>query len=403
MLPLNTQAKVQGVRGVAILKVLEPEEAQNSGLDRSNCLLWLGKGPADEAAFPRNGWAGAILAEGSVDKSNAYQILISDAKTPNVIAPGDVVRLVEGSSRVSVLYRRGSNSNTLMATERCNSLCLMCSQPPKNVEDQWLVDEMIATIPLIDRGETQLGISGGEPTLLGDDLAAVINHARLHLPTTELHILSNGRRFSDKGFARAICSVPHPRVQWGIPIYSDCPEIHNYIHQSEGAWHETMNGLYNLAEFGASIELRVVVQHSNVERLGELAYYIFRNLTFVHHVAFMGLEPMGFAKRNYEHIWVDPVDCVEPLRDAVFYLSNRGMSVSIYNYPLCTMPKDLWPYCHKSISDWKNIYLPECDECDAKHLCAGFFRTVGPKWLSRAIRPLKEEPRKKEIEKVEAV
>ena len=389
MLPLHTHAKVTGVRGKAILKVLTLEEAQRSDIDPSNCLIWQGEFQHSPVSEHADRWAGVLSPQQSAGRRRSHQIIVDEIRAPGVIAPGDVIRVVEGQSRISVLYRRGSNSNTLLATERCNSFCLMCSQPPREVDDQWLVDEMLATIPLVDRDEIQLGISGGEPTLLGDDLVVVIHQARRFLPTTGLHILSNGRLFSDEGFARRVCAVRHPNLTWGIPVYSDCPETHDFIVQSKGAWDETLTGLYNLAKHDASIEIRIVVQQANVARLGELAYFIFRNLTFAKHVAFMGLEPVGFARCNYEKLWVDPADCVEPLKDAVFFLANRGMTVSVYNFPLCTLPRELWSFCPKSISDWKNIYLPECDHCDVQKRCCGFFRTIGEKWISRSVGPIK--------------
>ena len=130
------------------------------------------------------------------------------------------------------------------------------------------------------------------------------------------------------------------------------------------------------------------MQRPNVERLGELAYFIFRNLTFAGHVAFMGLEPIGFARTNYDKIWIDPVDCMDALRDAVFFLANRGMSVSLYNFPLCTVPPELRRYSRQSISDWKNTFLPDCVGCMLRDECCGFFRSIDGKWMSRAIKPV---------------
>lgn len=57
------------------------------------------------------------------------------------LADGDVVRLSPGG-RVSALYRRASRHNTILATERCNSLCLMCSQPPQPDDDSHRVGEI---------------------------------------------------------------------------------------------------------------------------------------------------------------------------------------------------------------------------------------------------------------------
>ncbi|MDE0307371.1 MAG: His-Xaa-Ser system radical SAM maturase HxsC [Albidovulum sp.] len=381
MLPLYTRARVRGVREKSIVKVLAANEALRTDIDTRRCLLWLEQNKNVESERLGDSWAG-ILTNGEIENGNAARIVVDCIETPSVIAPGDVIRLLEGSSRVSVLFRRGSNSNTLLATERCNSFCVMCSQPPRDVDDRWLVDEMLETIPLVDREEVQLGVSGGEPTLLGDDLVVVLHQARRFLPDTGLHILSNGRRFADEAFARTVCAVRHPNLTWGIPVFSDCPEIHDYIVQVRSAWDETLIGLFNLAKFGGNIEIRVVVQRPNVERLGELAYFIFRNLTFSKHVAFMGLEPIGFAKKNYEQLWIDPVDCMKALKDAVYFLANRGMTVSLYNFPLCTVPKELRLYCRQSISDWKNTYLAECNSCDQRGKCCGFFRTINSKSLT---------------------
>ena len=386
MLPLHTRARIQGLRRKMIAKVMTESEADGSCLEPERCLIWANPGKRNARLRERN-WAG-MISPGELSGSLPSSIVVDRVQTPGVVAPGDVIRLAPGDSRVSVLYRRGANSNTLLATEQCNSFCLMCSQPPREADDSWLVDEMLETIPLIDRDEQQLGISGGEPTLLGDDLLVVLHQARENLPATELHVLSNGRRFADDMFARTVCSIHHPRLIWGIPLYSDCPEIHDYIVQSRRAWEETMSGLYNLARYGANIELRIVVQRPNVERLGELASFIFRNLTFAKHVALMGLEPIGFARTNYDELWVDPVDCGDALLDAVFFLANRGMNVSVYNFPRCVLPRALWPFARQSISDWKNTYLPLCEGCAERSRCCGLFRSIDRRWTSRALEPI---------------
>ena len=74
------------------------------------------------------------------------------------IAEGDVIRAVEGSGFIRVLYRRGANSNSLFATERCNSYCLMCSQPPKLADDSYRVGVILRLLELIDRSATELVI-----------------------------------------------------------------------------------------------------------------------------------------------------------------------------------------------------------------------------------------------------
>src|ERR1022692_686148 len=76
------------------------------------------------------------------------------------LADGDVV-LMTPTGRVSVLYRKSSRHNTILSTERCNSLCLMCSQPPQPEDDSYRVPQILRLIELIDSGCVELGISGG--------------------------------------------------------------------------------------------------------------------------------------------------------------------------------------------------------------------------------------------------
>jgi hypothetical protein len=87
----------------------------------------------------------------------------------------------------------------------------------------------------------------------------------------------------------------------------------------------------------------------------------------------MGLENMGYVKKNWETLWIDPVDYMSTLEEAALALTRQGMLVSIYNLQLCLLPKSLWGLARKSISDFKNIYLPECEGCAAKEHCAGLF------------------------------
>lgn len=138
---------------------------------------------------------------------------------------------------------------------------------------------------------------------------------------------------------------------------------------------------------GVPVEVRVVIHRETFQRLPQLAHFIYRNLTFAAHVAFMGLEMIGFAQANSAALWIDPVDYSSPLEEAVLNLATAGMSVSIYNHQLCTLSAALWPFSRQSISDWKTAYDPVCDDCAVRANCGGFFAwNLGP-WKSRAIRP----------------
>ena len=302
--------------------------------------------------------------------------VISLPETYKYLADGDVIRITPENKSLRVLYRRESLHNNFLITERCNHYCLMCSQPPKNVNDSWIVDEILRAIPLIDPATKELGFTGGEPTLLGDDFIKILQTCKNYLPNTSIHILTNGRTFNDHEFTKKYASINHHDMMVGIPVYSDISSIHNYVVQAENAFDETIKGILNLKRLNQQVEIRVVIHKQTYERLPQLAEFIARNLTFVDHVALMGLEVTGFTKANMPTLWIDPVEYQTHLYKAASLLANYGIRTSIYNHQLCVLDKRLWPFARKSISDWKNEYLAQCNDCLEKQNCGGFFSST---------------------------
>ncbi|HET9621431.1 MAG TPA: His-Xaa-Ser system radical SAM maturase HxsC [Kofleriaceae bacterium] len=289
------------------------------------------------------------------------------------LAAGDVIRIEPARGAVQAIYRRAARTNSLLVTERCNNYCVMCSQPPKARDDAWLVDELLQAIPLISPETGELGITGGEPALLGPRLVELVARMRDCLPTTAVHILSNGRLFATGDLARQLAQLRHPDLMLGIPLYADVPEIHDYVVQARGAFDDTIRGILNLKRHGVRVELRFVIHADTYQGLPAFAQFVARNLLFVDHVALMGLELMGFARTNLDALWIDPLDYQAELGAAVDILARAGVRVSIYNTPLCVLDRALHHVARASISDWKNAYLAECDACAARDRCGGLF------------------------------
>jgi His-Xaa-Ser system radical SAM maturase HxsC len=289
------------------------------------------------------------------------------------LSSGDVIRIEPAHGRIQTLYRRASRSNSLLVTERCNNYCVMCSQPPKAADDSWIVDDLLRAIPLMSADTAEIGITGGEPTLLGPRLVDLVQCLRDHLPATAVHVLSNGRRFADGDLSGALARARHPDLMIGIPLYADIPEQHDYVVQARGAFDETVRGILNLKRHGVPVELRFVIHADTYAGLPAFARFVARNLLFVDHIALMGLELMGFARTNLDALWIDPVDYQHELWEAVNILDRAGSRVSIYNTPLCVLTPELRRFARASISDWKNMYFEECEGCALRAPCGGFF------------------------------
>lgn len=302
---------------------------------------------------------------------------------------GDIIR-VDVQSRVRVLYRKQSNQNSILITEQCNHYCLMCSQPPKDVDDGYIIDEVFDLIKLIPQDTLEIGFTGGEPTLFGNKFLDLINLTKSYLPNTSLHILSNGRTFQDIKFTRDYAKINHPDVMIGIPIYSDDPVMHDYIVQATNAYNETIRGILNLKSLNQKVEIRVVIHKLNAFQLSSIADFIVRNLQFVDHVALMGLEIIGFTRANLDLLWIDQIEYKDELSKATKILNNYGMNVSIYNHQLCLVNEDIQFAYRKSISDWKNDHVPECEECIKKQECGGFFTSSVLHKYSSKLKPFKK-------------
>ncbi|RZZ90287.1 His-Xaa-Ser system radical SAM maturase HxsC [Pseudoxanthomonas winnipegensis] len=390
MLPLETKASITGPVSDRLLKVGGLEEIAQSRYPYERMALDA-RGLPDSMLSPallELPWA-ALLVDRESGSLGANTIVRLEGDS-HIVSAGDVIELDALRQRAAVRYRRGDKGNVLFTTERCNSFCLMCSQPPRQVQDDWRLEQLLRLIELIDESEPSLAISGGEPTLLGAGLHHLVAKCADTLPKTHLHVLSNGRLLSDTELTNRFRGA-HPNVSWGVPLYGDHFDLHDYVVQSRGAFAQTIRGLYALDAAQQRIEIRVVLVRPSLERLEQIARFIIRNLPFIEHVALMGIEPTGFAKAHYEALWADPADYTDQLTRATQALACAGLHVSLYNMPLCAVPPALWPHAKKSISGWKNDYLDECGSCSAKSQCGGFFSWVTPKWTSRAVRPIKEE------------
>lgn len=287
---------------------------------------------------------------------------------------GDIVSIKD--KKIRSVYRCKSTNNFLFATIRCNSNCLMCSQPPLDIDDTienysiWMY-----AIDLIEDCPKHLTITGGEPTLLGEKLVELINKLLFKFPNLLITLLSNGRMLALDDVINILDGVSNKKnVIFAIPLYSDIYKQHDHIVQAKDAFYQTSLGIHKISSLGFPVEIRIVLHKLSNPRLLELSKFIHMNFPFVYHITFMGLEIIGYTKANKSQlIQEDSSKSNDNLLNALVFLSKWKYNVSIYNTPLCHLPEPLWNYAKKSISDWKNSFKPECKNCIRKKECSGFF------------------------------
>ena len=119
--------------------------------------------------------------------------------------------------------------------------------------------------------------------------------------------------------------------------------------------------------------------------------FIARNLPFVDQVALMGLEMTGLARPNSARGVDRPGRLSAPTGRGHGTLAAAGIATKIYNHQLCVLDRRLWPFAVRSISDWKNDYLPQCAACSVREACGGVFTTSGNR-VSQHLRPIPPTP-----------
>ena len=193
---------------------------------------------------------------------------------------GDVLLVVPSRGLAHRLIRARSKHNTFLVTERCDQLCVMCSQPPKARHVDLF--PFLETAALLAPKGARIGLSGGEPTLYKDQLFGFLERTSAARPDLAFHILSNAQHFeaADLDRLRSVRRVP---LLWGVPIYANRAELHDKIVGKVGAHQRTIESLALMCRAGAAIELRTVLLSENVVDLPDLARFVAARLPFIAH------------------------------------------------------------------------------------------------------------------------
>lgn len=298
-------------------------------------------------------------------------IFVSNSKE---LFEDDIVNITKDGN-CNVIWEINANHNAIFVTDACNSKCIMCPQPmPENPKNYFADNQKL--VGLLNKKHVQsLGITGGEPTLNIVELCKLLKKIKIKFQNIPMHILTNGRQFAKKKNLDEILKVKGLDITYAVPLYSDIEDEHDYIVGCNGAFNETIKGLYNLAKAQQKVEIRIVVMKQNYKKLLNIAEFIYRNLPFVTHVAIMTMEYTGLAEKNFNEVFIDPITYKEELFKAMRQFNRYNIEASIYNTPLCLLDRRIWDFSADSISDWKKTFVDECEGCKGKSRCSGVFST----------------------------
>ena len=273
---------------------------------------------------------------------------------------------------------KAESSVLVYVTNQCNSNCIMCPDSVKlrTRPNEVTRENLLEQIGEINPEAEHVDITGGEPTLLKEQLPELIEAVFRQAPDAEVLMLSNGRSFAAGGYTERFSAFAHRRLKIEIPIHGDCAELHDRIAGCPESFVQTRAGIHHLLEAGVEVGIRIVVSRLNYSRLNELIRFISREFPEIKYVNLMGMEVLGNAWKNREQVWIEFDEVKDSLQQAVEQCFACGIIPSLYNYPLCLFDRKYW-YCYRnSISDYKIRYFEECEKCTEKSRCGGFFAST---------------------------
>lgn len=285
-------------------------------------------------------------------------------------------------------YAKIDGDCTIYTSAQCNSNCVMCpiSEEQRRKEELEQTDHLLELINYLPPDIEHVTITGGEPFLLKEDLFEILTRLRERVPNAQVLLLTNGRAFADKYYARQFVEKKPQMCTAGIPIHGSNEEKHDAITQARGSFRQTILGIKHLIQLGDEVEVRIVVSKLNQGDISSIAKMIISKIPGIATVKIMGLEMLGNAALNCKDVWIDYNCAMGASEEAVDLLLSHGIDVELYNFPLCAVKRKYWGLYRKSIDPYKIRYLAACDRCNERKNCGGFF--LGTIRMVRDIDPI---------------
>ncbi len=263
----------------------------------------------------------------------------------------------------------------IFVTEACNSNCIMCpmSLDSRKRGQRLTVEQWQQLSTILPPDITHITVTGGEPFLEHNDLIPALGFLSSSYPNAEILILTNGRILSLQSIFEQLLPLITEQFCFAIPIHAPEAALHDKITQSPGSFSQTLSALRMLKHTPAKIEIRIVGHQLNIDLISDTIKMLVDSDLRITIINIIGMEMMGCAAAHRKELWVDYDLLCKAAFPGIQYAIHHGTDMSLYNFPLCTVPKGLWPLVKNSITPYKVRYYDECRNCKEYNACGGLF------------------------------
>lgn len=223
----------------------------------------------------------------------------------------------------------------------CNNQCKFC------MNDAPLKERKFPSFKILEKelkdyykkGYRAVGFLGGEPTIYPKIIELVSLADRLGYK--EIHIVSNGRKYSDKKFLEKL--IKSGVTRFSVSIHSHKAEIEDFLTSVKGGFREKIQGLRNLKYFQSKgmikdkIFLNTVVNKLNYRYLEEIILF-YEKMGFLD-FRFNFVRPEGRAFSNTKTIVPEYSKIMENVKKAIELAKGLKIQLSFEGIPFCLFSK----------------------------------------------------------------
>jgi MoaA/NifB/PqqE/SkfB family radical SAM enzyme len=218
----------------------------------------------------------------------------------------------------------------------CNNHCVFCGEQERRDRSR---EEGMFRIPaerirddlIRYRGEgyNHVTFLGGEPTIR-KDIIDIVRFSR-KLGFGNVFLTTNGRRFADRRFLRALLRAGLTDVC--ISIHGPSADVHDQLTDRPGSFAQMEQGLLNLVLEGQAFHTSSVITSTNAPHLKDLVHYLYGFRTLHMYMALP--NPTGGAYRDFTRIYPRFSVVAPHVRAALEAAQALGQLVTVSKLPFC--------------------------------------------------------------------
>jgi len=289
---------------------------------------------------------------------------------------------------------------------KCNNLCVMCTNAPEFAAQPSSRYGLKCQIEKLERYLKGFGpvylknadkagfvsLTGGEPTL-HPDFFRLLAYFRKRLPGIGITLLSNGRRFADKGFADRFLKIAGPPFTVAVAVHGASAPGHDKVAGVKGAFKETVAGLDNLYAGlkgrTGGLEIRIILHRLNVGELKKTLAFLLKRFpdTGRYRVVVIHYEIEGMSLANHALLSLKLSVSAKAV-NAAGPVIKRFRELRLYHFPLCVVGAGLRSRCWITLPAEDRVYPAKCAGCGARSGCLGLMLEYYGKFGDGEIKPL---------------